>query len=46
MALIFVWFWPRGVLPERRRIIRLPGLLQAGTGPPRPVDYEKTAETR
>jgi hypothetical protein len=46
MALIFVWFWPRGVLPERRRIIKLPGLPQAGTGRPRPVDYEKTAEIR
>jgi len=36
----------RGVLPERRRIIRLPGLQQARTGLPRPVGYEKTAETR
>jgi len=23
LALIFLWFWPRGVLPERRRVIRL-----------------------
>jgi branched-chain amino acid transport system permease protein len=22
MALIFLWFWPRGVLPERRRVIQ------------------------
>jgi hypothetical protein len=29
-----VWFWPRGLLPERRRIIKLPGLPQAGTGQP------------
>jgi branched-chain amino acid transport system permease protein len=26
MALVFLWFWPRGVLPERRRIIALPAL--------------------
>jgi len=45
VTLIFVWFWPRGVLPERRRIIQLPG-LQARAGLPRPFDYEKTAETR
>jgi len=24
LALIFLWFWPRGVLPERRRIIKMP----------------------
>jgi len=34
------------VLPERRRIIQLPGLQQARTGLQRPFDYEKTAETR
>jgi branched-chain amino acid transport system permease protein len=26
ISLIFLWFWPRGVLPERRRVITLPGL--------------------
>ncbi len=46
LTLIFVWFWPRGVLPERRRIIPLPGLQQAWTGLQRPFDYEKTAGTR
>jgi len=46
MTLVFLWFWPRGVLPERRRIIQLPGQQQARTGLQRPVDYEKTAETR
>ena len=46
VTLIFLWFWPRGVLPERRRIIPLPGLQQARTRLPRPVGYEKTAETR
>jgi hypothetical protein len=46
VTLVFLWFWPRGLLPERRRIIPLPGLQQAGTGLPRPVGYEKTAETR
>jgi branched-chain amino acid transport system permease protein len=46
LTLIFLWFWPRGVLPERRRSIQLPGLQQARTGLPRPFDYEKTAGTR
>ncbi len=36
LSLIFLWFWPRGVLPERRRIIPLPGLPQARTGLQRP----------
>jgi branched-chain amino acid transport system permease protein len=30
MALAFLWFWPRGVLPERRRLIRLPAASPAG----------------
>ena len=46
MTLVFLWFWPRGVLPERRRIIQLPGQQQARTGLQRPFDYEKTAKTR
>jgi branched-chain amino acid transport system permease protein len=46
LTLIFLWFWPRGVLPERRRIIQLPGQQQARTGLQRPFDYEKTAKTR
>jgi branched-chain amino acid transport system permease protein len=46
MTLVFLWFWPRGVLPERRRIIQLPGQQQARTGLQRPFDYEKTAGTR
>ena len=28
ISLIFLWFWPRGVLPERRRVMRLPGLRE------------------
>jgi hypothetical protein len=27
-----LWFWPRGVIPERRR--RFPGAAQAGTRRP------------
>ncbi|HXZ73353.1 MAG TPA: hypothetical protein VEH31_21095, partial [Streptosporangiaceae bacterium] len=46
LTLVFLWFRPRGLLPERRRIIPLPGLQQARTGLPRPFDYEKTAGTR
>jgi len=46
LTLVFLWFRPRGLLPERRRIIPLPGLQQARTGLPRSFDYEKTAETR
>jgi len=46
LTLVFLWFRPRGLLPERRRIIQLPGLQQARTGLQRPVGYEKTAETR
>jgi branched-chain amino acid transport system permease protein len=26
ISLIFLWFWPRGVLPERRRVMTLPAL--------------------
>lgn len=36
MALIFLWFWPRGVLPERKRIIPLQ----------RRLDSERVAESR
>ena len=46
LTLVFLWFRPRGLLPERRRIIPLPGLQQARTGLQRPFDYEKTAKTR
>jgi branched-chain amino acid transport system permease protein len=46
LTLVFLWFRPRGLLPERRRIIQVPVQQPARTGLPRPFDYEKTAETR
>ena len=46
VALIFIWFWPRGLLPERRRIIKLPGQQRSRTRLLRPLGYEKTAGTR
>jgi branched-chain amino acid transport system permease protein len=29
ISLIFLWFWPRGVLPERRRVMKLAGRREA-----------------
>ena len=39
LALIFLWFWPRGVLPERKRVINIPDL----TSPPVPIPTTVTA---
>jgi branched-chain amino acid transport system permease protein len=33
MALVFLWFWPRGVLRERTRIIKLPALTRPDAKP-------------
>jgi branched-chain amino acid transport system permease protein len=30
LALIFLWFWPRGIIPERRRRFPVPAQLAAG----------------
>jgi branched-chain amino acid transport system permease protein len=33
LALAFLWLWPRGVLPERRRVMRLPARMPIAAGP-------------
>jgi branched-chain amino acid transport system permease protein len=32
LILIFLWFRPQGILPERKRVIRVPGAASAGDG--------------
>jgi hypothetical protein len=29
LALTFLWFWPRGVIPEKKRLFPRPGERQA-----------------
>jgi branched-chain amino acid transport system permease protein len=36
ISLIFLWFWPKGVLSERRRVMKLPG-VRAAAGQAGPV---------
>ena len=41
LIVLFLWFRPQGILPERKRVIPLPGLLAPRAGPP--ADGEKAA---
>jgi branched-chain amino acid transport system permease protein len=44
LILVFVWFRPQGVLPERKREIRIAGADPGGTGAPEPGKDSVAAE--
>lgn len=33
LVLIFLWFWPRGIIPERRRRFKTPAIFLVGSDP-------------
>lgn len=45
LALVFLWFWPRGIIPERRRRFKVPAILLVGTDPTPVVSKLTPAES-